>query len=253
MLRKKKVLCYVLIFDQVDIIKQSLNFLTQLSDKIEFIIIENPSEHTPEIKKYVTGLGKKGLIKRYYLFDQNITSNAVVTVLDKELDFIKKSSHTIITDGDLVSVNSEWFDEEITILKRNKDVFACGISLDRSNLPLKAFPESVNWIPPDIGEHRDYYEAVTGGHLMMMRGSEFGRYITWKNETKTQHVDDKMHRYCYDVLNKKWARTKKSEAYHLTWDLYADKNHPYTKFRSKKSFENTWHHEQQATFTLKEY
>jgi hypothetical protein len=253
MFRGKKILCYVLIFDQVDIIKKSLNFLTKYSDRLDLVIIENPSDNTPEIKKYIKGLGEKRLIKRYYLFEENITSNAVVRVLDEEIGYIAKSLYTIITDGDLTSDDKDWLDEEINILKRNKEVFACGITLDKSNLPIKAFPEAKGWIPPDVSEQPNYYEAATGGHLMMLRGKDFAKYINWKNENKILHIDDEMRKYCYDTLHKKWARTKKSKAYHLTWDLYADKNHPYTKFRSKKTFKETWNHSQKASYDLSEY
>jgi hypothetical protein len=138
-------------------------------------------------------------------------------------------------------------------MRKNRDVFACGITLDKSNLPVKSYPEATGWIPPDKSEHPDYYEAFTGGHLMMMRGKEFSEYIYWKNATDTVHIDGTMHNYCYDVLGKKWARTKHSKAYHLTWDLYADKDHPYTRFRAKKSFNDTWGHSERADFTLKEF
>jgi hypothetical protein len=104
-----------------------------------------------------------------------------------------------------------------------------------------------------ISEQPNYYEAATGGHLMMLRGKDFAKYINWKNENKILHIDDEMRKYCYDTLHKKWARTKKSKAYHLTWDLYADKNHPYTKFRSKKTFKETWNHSQKASYDLSEY
>jgi hypothetical protein len=251
--KRKKILCYVLIFDQVEIIKKSLDFLSQNSSKLDLIIIENPSGNTPKIKKYVQQLGKKRLIKRYYLFDENITSNAMVAILDKEIDRIAKSPYTIITDGDLISNDQDWLGEEMKILKNNKNVFACGISLDMSNLPIKAFPEAKSWIPPDVSEQPDYYEAATGGHLMMLRGKDFAEYIRWKNENKVLHIDNEMRKYCYDLLHKKWARTKKSKAYHLTWDLYADKNHPYTKFRSQKSFKETWNHSKKAAYKLYEY
>ena len=243
----------MLVFDQVDIIKKCLRFLTEYSDRFDLVIIENPSPNTPHIQRFIKSLGKKGLIKRSYLFDQNITSNAMVTVLDLEKEAIKKSAYTIITDGDLVSNDKDWLSEEVGILKRNKDVFACGISLDMSNLPLKTYPESSGWIPPDIKETPQYYEAQTGGHLLMLRGKDFSNYIDWKNENNVNHIDGEMHKYCYSTLNKKWARTKKSTAYHLTWDLYADKNHPYTKFRAKKSFEDTWNHAQEAKHTLENF
>jgi hypothetical protein len=251
--RRKKIPCFVLVFDQTEIIKKSLRFLVKYSDRLELVIIENPSAHTPEISSFIETLGKKKLIKSYYLFDENITSNAMVRVLDKKIGLISKSLYAIITDGDLISKDRGWLDEEINILKKNREVFACGITLDKSNLPLKAYPEASSWIPPDVSEQSDYFEAATGGHLMMLRGKDFAEYIRWKNENKVLHIDDEMRKYCYQKLGKKWARTKNSKAYHLTWDLYADKNHPYTKFRNKKSFKQTWDHKKQTGYKLTEY
>jgi hypothetical protein len=243
----------VLVFDQLEIIKKSLNFLSKYSDRLDLIIIENPSTHTPQISNFINGLGKKKLIRSYYLFEENVTSNAMVTVLDETLSLIAKSPYAIITDGDLISSDTGWLDEEISILSKNREVFACGVTLDKSNLPIKAFPEAAGWIPPDVSEQPDYFEAATGGHLMMLRGKDFAEYIRWKNENKILHIDDEMRKYCYQTLGKKWARTKKTKAYHLTWDLYADKNHPYTKFRSKKTFKETWDHKKQTAYKLTEY
>lgn len=253
MLGRRKILCYVLVFDQVEIIKKSLDFLTKYANRLEIVVVENPSTNTPEIKQYVEELGKKKLIKRYYLFKENITSNAVITVFNKELELIKARPYVIITDGDLVSSDKYWLDEELHIMKHHPDIFACGISLDMSNLPIAAFPEAANWIPPDKSEAADYYEAPTGGHLLMMRGEEFYEYSRWKDINDVQHIDSEMLKYCYNTLNKKWARTKRSKAYHLTWDLYADKNHPYTKFRSKNSFKGTWYHKKTASYSLNSY
>jgi 2-C-methyl-D-erythritol 4-phosphate cytidylyltransferase len=82
MIFKQKIPCYTLIFDQVDIIKRSLEFLSQYVDKIDLIIVENPSANTPEIKKVVDEYGAKGLIKRHYLMDENLTGNALAVAME---------------------------------------------------------------------------------------------------------------------------------------------------------------------------
>lgn len=251
--RKKKIPCYVLIFEQVDIIKRSLEFLAKSSDKIDLIIIENPSQNTPEITKIVDKYGAAGQVKRYYLFDENITGNAYDVVLNQELASIRKSPFVLITDGDLTCKDTSWLDEELGVLKNHREVFAIGVTLDMSNLPLATFPSAKDFIPPIKQEYPDFNEGPTGGHLLMFRGAEFANFMDWKNKNKLFFVDSEMHRYCLDNLNKKWARTKKAIAYHLTWDLYADKSHPYTKLKTKKTFSETWHHHRKAPFTLKEY
>ncbi|HSX23595.1 MAG TPA: hypothetical protein VLE74_00645 [Candidatus Saccharimonadales bacterium] len=242
-----------MIFDQIDIINKSLQFLIRYADRLDIVIVENPSDNTPKITKIVDDFGYKGLIKRYYLFDQNITNNAYDVVVNKELKNIKKSPYVIITDGDLTSKNEDWLNEELEILRHNPDVFACGISLDKSNLPIATFPEAKDWIPPDKREETMFFETYTGLHLVLIRGRELHNFINWKDSNGLHFVDGVMHRYCYEVLHKKWCRTKNSVAYHLTWDLYMDRKHPYTKMKLQKSFQDTWYHQRKASYRLKEY
>jgi hypothetical protein len=249
----KKIPCYVLVFDQVEIIEKTLEFLVKYADRLEIIVIENPSDKTPDISKVIESYGKKGLISRYYLFDSNITSTAYDTVLNAELKRVKKAPFVLVTDGDLVVDSEKWLDEEVMILEHNSDVFACGVSLDRSNLPLAAFPAAKDWIPPDIQSHPTFFEALTGCHLLLFRGREFAGFLEWNNENNHNFVDGTMHHYCYKLLHKKWARTKHSEAYHLTWDLYQDKKNPYTKLKTKQTFADTWYHDRKSDYTLKQY
>lgn len=251
--RRKKILCYVMVFDQIDIIKHSLDFLTTKANFLDIVVLENPSPNTDQIKKLINRYGKNKLIKRYYLFEQNITGNAFGVVLTTELQRLKKSHYVLVTDGDLVSEDSGWLDEEINILKRHKEVFTCGLSLDMKNLPLKSFPDAKSWIPPDINSYNDFYEAYTGAHLLLVRGTELYEFIKWRNENDLDFVDGELHRFCYEVLGKKWSRTKKSKAYHLTWDLYHDKENPYTKMKTEQNFHDTWYHNRQASYKLTEY
>lgn len=251
--RQKKILCYVLVFDQINIVKKSLNFLAKYADNLDIIVIENPSPNTPKIRQTIEALGSKKLIKQYYLFEKNITNNAYNIVLSKDIARIRKQKYVMFTDGDLTCDNDNWLIEEIKILEHNKDVFSCGISLDESNLPIKSFPDANNWIPKDIDEKGDYFEAYTGGHLLLFRGKEFASFLQWKELNNQVFIDSVMHRYCYDILNKKWARTKHAKAYHHTWDLYRYKNNPYTKLKIQKGFENTWKHNHTANYILKNY
>lgn len=253
LLRNKKIPCYVLVFDQVDIIKQSLNFLASFADKLDIIVVENPSPNSPAIGRIIDELGKAGKIRRHYLMSENITSTAYTVAINQELERVRKSRFVVITDGDIIVKNGDWLKEEVDILKKHRDVFACGVTLDKSNLPIKAFPEAKDWIPQDDNVHPDYFEVRTGGHLLLMRGAEFGAFMDRLNEDKLHFVDGDMHWFCYDVLHKKWARTRNVEGYHLTWDLYHDKDHPYTKLKTSVSFQDTWRHDRTASYKLTEY
>lgn len=253
MLFRRKIPCYVLVFDQVDLIKKSLNFLAAKSRELEIIVIENSSANTPVIKEWIDRLGRAGVVSRYYLFKENITGNAYGAVLDNEIDTVKKSPLVLVTDGDLTALNQSWLDEEKEILNNNAEVFTCGISLNMFNLPLKAFPEAVNWIPLDRAVYDGFIEAVTGVHLLLFRGDELASFVDWWRENKTPFVDGELHKYCYEVIGKKWARTKYSKARHLTWDLYADLEHTYTKKKTSKNFRSTWLHQKTASFEFIDY
>ncbi len=252
-LKKKKILTYVLVFDQYDIISKSLDFITAFSNQLDIVVVENPSSNSSKIKKAVDKYGAAGKIKRHYLFEENIAANAFSVVLEKERGIIKDYKYVVLTDGDLTSKDTGWLKEELNVLKHNPSVFVCGISLDQFNLPTEAFPEAKNWIPPDISEQNDYFEARTGLHLLIFSRPDLLGFLDWFKTKKHPFVDSTLHYYCYDVLQRKWSRTKKAKAHHLTWDLYSDRSNAYTKLKTGKSHEETWLHLKRAGFSIKEY
>lgn len=251
--KKTKIPCYVMIYEQLDIITKCLDSLTQSNNELEIIVIENPSTNSKEISKYVHSLGKRGLIARYYQLDSNIAGNAFSMVLLSELEQIKKSRHVIISDGDLVPSSESWLNEELAVLKRNREVFSCGVTLSKSNLPIATFPESTHWIPDDIAETPNYIEALTGAHLLAFRSKELVQFLSWINKEQLNFVDGNLHKFAYDVLHKKWSRTREASAYHLTWDLYSDLKHDYTVFKTSRSFNDIWHNNQTAAFTKTDF
>lgn len=247
-----KVLCYVLIYGEASVIRRSLDSITGLSDYLDIVLIENPSDQTPEVSTFIQHLADKGKISAHYLFDHNISNNAYNTVLTAELARIRRSPFVIVSDGDLeINKPKRWLHEAEQVMKHS-EVFACGISLSKANLPLKAFPEADQWIPPDINSSGPYIEARTGCHLLFFRGKELAKFLDWSHHQKSFFVDGELHRFCYEVLGKKWARTK-NEAYHITWDLYSDTSHPYTRQKLDKSFRQTWYHRDESDFTLTRY
>jgi hypothetical protein len=169
-------------------------------------------------------------------------------ILQKEQHTIFHSEFILLTDGDLVVNDSDFIKEELNILKNNADIFACGVRLDISNLPIMTFPDSINWIPPIMNEYPDYDEGLTGVHLVMMRTEEFKGFLKYKDRLRVKLRDSEMHRYCYKELRKKWARTKQSAARHLTWDSYQKLEHPYTRIRRSKPFDNTWNHDRYCSY-----
>lgn len=251
--RREKILCYVLVFDQVQIIKRCLDFIATHADRLEIVVIENPSPNTPEIGKYLRKLGGSGLIQRHYLLDENVTGTAYDVVINHEKKLIESRKFVMLTDGDITCDSPGWLAEETRVLKKHRDVFACGVTFDQVNLPTETFPEATEWIPPDKSVNADYFETYTGGHLLLFRSFELLNFLDWQQQNDKPFVDGVLHDYCTNVLHKKWARTKKAKAYHLTWDLYKDLNHPYTKLKLSQSFQATWYHGKKSGFRLNEY
>lgn len=252
--KKQKVLCYVLIFDQFDVIKRSLDFLTRYSSDIDIVVIENPSPNSGDIGAYINSLGKQQLIKRHYVMQQNIAANAFAMIIEHERTSIASQRFVILTDGDVVSKQPNWLKEEISIMKKHASIFACGVTLELSNLPLKTYPNArEEWIPTDIAVHKDYAEVTTGIHLLMFRGRQLLDFQDWKDKNSLNFVDGNMHRYCYDERKQKWARTKTSTAYHITWDLYNDPEHPYAKLKKTKSFDEIWHNNLRSEYSVTDY
>ncbi|MBA0884758.1 hypothetical protein [Flavobacterium undicola] len=247
---KKTTLFFLAYFD-FDVIKRSLESFYALSEFLEIIVIENGSINSTEIRVFLKKEINRGKIHSCYFFYRNLSNNSLEIVIDRELKKMSAHDYFIISDGDLLIENKKSYLEIINIMDNHSDLFACGVSLDKINLPLDNFPESIFWITEDISEEDDYYEARTGVHLLMLRTVDFLKYWKYREERKESITDFSMANYCYNIQNKKWGRTKQSSALHLTWDSYKDFNHPYTLEKLKKSLSRTWNHKDY--FSLVEY
>jgi len=129
-------------------------------------------------------------------------------------------------------------------------VFACGISINQDNLPINIFPEAKNWIPPSKNVFNDFIEGLTGMHLLMLRTREFLSFWNFKNKNSFKFIDASFHFYCYNFVKKRWARTKKSQAIHLTWNRYNESNYPITKLKRKKTYKDIWIHNRYCSFKI---
>lgn len=231
-----KILCFVLIYSEVDLIARSLAFLTSFSDRLDIVVIENPSGNTetairPLVQKYLN----EGKVLQYRLMDENIATNAFQVVLeDAEKDLLQQSNyaHILVTEGDLDVKDQHWLDEEINILASDSNIFVCASSLDMSNLPLKTFPDAGCWIPPATAITNLYIENFTGIHLLLFRKQDLLQFLEWRRATNRRFSEVTMHTFCIST-RRKWVRTKHALAYHITWDLYQDLSHPYTIYKIK--------------------
>lgn len=253
LIKTKKAILYILVYSEYDVIKKSLDCLGVMSNYFDIVVIQNQSPHTLIISKYIDYLGSIGIVNRHYIFKENIAGSAYGIVLSKELMTLEKYSIIVISDGDVTMINTKnWFKEAKKILDE-PNIFACGVSLETSNLPLLAFPEAREWIPPAISKNSLYEEGLTGIHMLAMKSKNLIDYINWSNTNKRPFVDGEMHKYCYDLKKLKWARTIKNTAYHITWDLYKEPDNLYTKNKLKTSFLETWHKRKESDYKLITY
>lgn len=247
-----KIPCFVLTFFDYDVIKKSFDFLTRFNDRLDIHVVENHSDFTEShIKPYLLDLVEQGKISSYYLFDENIGVNAMEIVTRVNASYINDYDYFMITDGDLISENEDWLDELVEIIENNSEVCAVGMELDMSNRPSEnIYPESKYGVQKAKKvEGKNYSEVPTGWRLSLYRTQDFLIILELILKAGEKLVDYKMFKYC-TLLGKKWARTKKSLAYHLTWDSYSNLEHPYTKWKSKLTHQELWEHERYCNYTL---
>lgn len=247
---KKIPLLFLAYFDY-DVIKKSLESFYEFSEFIEIIVIENKSVNSAEIRSFLRNELSCKKIHSCYFFQRNLSNNSLEIIISRELKNLLINEYFFISDGDLILEEKKSIIEIKKIMDKHQDVFACGISLDKINLPINNFPEAMKWIPDDISEEDDFFEARTGAHLLMLRSADFFKYWKFRELENESFTDSSMANYCYRIIGKKWARTKKSKALHLTWDSYNNINHPYTIEKLKKTFSQTWSHKDY--FSLVEY
>jgi hypothetical protein len=244
-----KIPCLVLAYYDFESIRTTVDCLSKQTDRLDLIVAENPSEFTnSRIKPYLLESVQSGAVSQYFLFDTNITNNALEVIMDSGYIPLAYSEYVLVTDGDLLIQDDDWLNEQIRILDRHKEVFACAIRLDPSNLPVHTFPESPGWLPPVWSETDLYAEVPTGMHLVLMRTADLMSFMRYRQKHHLKFRDNVLFDYCYHILRKKWVRTRRGTARHLTWDHYGDLNHPYTKLKLSRSLQEIWAHDSYSTF-----
>lgn len=247
-----KIPCYVLVFFDYETTKKSLDFYTKYSDRLDIRVVENHSDYTEgHIKPYIMDLLKQEKISNYYLFDENIGFNAIEKVMIQDAEYLNDFKYFMITDGDLVSETNGWIDEQIEILEQNQEVVVSGARLNMSNLPSeKDYPGASQWVQPSINiEGKNYFLNPTGWLFALIKTDYFFLMLRVLKRAGMPLSDGYINR-CAKEINKLWVRTKKTEAYHLTWDTYSQLDHPYTKWKNSLTYSEIWEHKKYCDFAL---
>ena len=232
----------------LDTISQTLEFLDLYSDRFAISVIENKSRYTEErIKPYLLNKLAAGDIVKYVLLDENIAGSAM-QVYTEHIYADDGSPYIMITDGDVTVADPAWLDEELTILRTHDEIFVCAADLHLSNLPLHNFPEAGGWVSQatDMGS---YLDGFCGAHLLLFKKEFYLDCLKYVSENALPFIDSSFHKYALQH-GLSWARTKKAKAHHITWDLYADMNHEYTKLKTTTRYDELWNHSKLCGFTV---
>jgi len=201
------------------------NAIKETTNSDIYVVENNSQNNLTEMPDLV----RKGIVKKYLLFEENITNGAIRSIFINGHVPFGKYEYITCTDSDLVP-DDGWFEEEINVLKKYPEVYQMGISLYMDNLPIKTFPHSDSWIPKSLIDRGDFIETSIGNWLTTFRSLELRKYIGYLMYTETNFRDSYLQGFIQSI-GRKSGRTKQCKAYHLTWDYYQDINHPYTQER----------------------
>lgn len=207
----------------------------------DFFIIENQSKNSIEIQEYFLGqnLVKNASIVGYYQFEENITNNAVRIFLDKNKELLSQYEYITFSDCDLYVDDAEDTFKEIFNNLHCEDVLFSCVDLDEKNKP----PKNV-WktsVPKPLSITKDYIECFTGTHLETILNKNLHIYYDVKN-----FLDSSFHKYT-QRHGKKWVKTLKNKAIHLTWDLCYEGSE-YVKFKNEIGRKRLWQHDKVCGF-----
>lgn len=227
-----KHICVLICFKNLEhIIKCYESFY---NSDIDFFIIENYSNNSEKIKEYFID---KNIIG-YLQFEDNISHKAVSTFITDYENLLNKYEYITFSDSDLTVENSkETFNEIIKNLNLENVMVSC-VDLTMVNLP--NVPGSQSWIPSPLNVTDEYIEGASGVHMMTIKQENFELIKNIK------FLDSVLKKKVYRN-KKKWVKTLKNKAYHLTWDLYFEGS-DYYKF--KLSNPDIWNHENTCDYKI---
>jgi hypothetical protein len=245
-----RIPCFVLCFFDFPAIEKSLNFFSKFNDKLELVIVENPSKYTDTIKPFILNLLKEGKIDYYYLMNENIGLNAIEMLLKKNtIDWMNKP-YIINAEGDLASNSMTWIEEEKNVLDKYPNVLACGMGVDLESFK-KIDPRGAYWYPAPHADRGDYYWGLTGGgHAVMWRNKDMIDFLQYMDSVKGKYVDNYMHPFVEAVKRKEWGRTKYSLMEHYSWNYQLIDNHEYHEIKKTIPWVELFHHDRYCEYTL---
>ncbi len=227
-----RIPCLLYPYRNAEAIKQSLESIANCSDILDLYVIENKSDRTDAaIRPYVEGMVRAGVVKKYILFDENISNNAMTLSIEMLRSEISSASHVILSDLDLI-VQPGLIEEQIAILDHFSELFACGMQVD---------PDSWGENFAKIAEHHKaliaerskidlpYIPLWSGMWMAMFRSSELLPIVDAANRNGYRLTDGVVGRFGRLWLGKTWAITRHSVGQDLTRRLPEEDGYPALK------------------------
>lgn len=203
--------CMILTHGRDGVNRQSLDAVLNCDARLDVDIVDNPSVlEDGSFAEYARQLVTNGRIRSFTRFDVNISNNAVLLFL---LDNLERYSneYVILSDGDVIPPNG-LVEEQIAILERHSDVFACGLRIDATSwsdtLNVKA--DLVQRFNTNRFETDDYVDSATGLWMTMFRGPELRLLLGAMVQNGIRFTDANLKRFGGILFEKKWVATKRS-------------------------------------------
>ncbi len=188
-------------------------------DAVDYFIIENRSPYSPQIEAFFIQQRLVGYIQ----FEKNIGDNAVKIFLRDFQMLLRRYSYITFTDGDILVDNIAFTFAEMGGILERPEVGVCTVDLKLDNFPHHLATPG-EWLPQPVSVASNYIECQTGAHLMTLKNKNLDILF---NAPKA--LDNAFRMACASK-RLKWVKTKRSKAYHLTWDYY-HKGNEYYEFR----------------------
>lgn len=203
-------------FDLIDFHIKSFENLKSLES--DFFIVENISSNSKSIESYFMSEKNRELLIGYIRFEKN-TSNALMFFIRDFQHILEKYEYITITDGDLLFDDPLNMQKEVFKNLNYSDVAISSVDMKLDNLP--NIPGAQTWVPKGIiNQERQYNEQWTGIHFMTFKKNNL--YLLQNIRFLDSNIANNVARN-----NKKWVKTISNKAYHMTWDMYNDRNDYY--------------------------
>ena len=203
--------CLILTHGRDDICRESLASIVESDPRFVVDVVHNPSSE--EDGSFLRGVKDKvsaGVVRSLTIFDANISNNAVLLYLLANRNQYERD-YVVLTDGDIVAP-AGLIDEQIGILEKHSDVFACGLRLDASlwdeSLPAKK--EMLARFDTSRFATEDYLNTATGLWMTMFRGRELFAIVDAMMDNGIRFTDGNLKLFGSLLFQKNWVATKRS-------------------------------------------